>query len=91
MPNTILHKRSSTPGAVPTTAALTPGEIALNTADGRAFMERINGVIVEFLTSQHFGVANGVATLGSDGRLTPAQAPTLPGESLTRRYFFAQL
>jgi len=35
---TILHKRNDTPGAVPTVAALTTGEFAVNTADGDVFV-----------------------------------------------------
>jgi len=35
---TILHKRNATPGAVPTIAALTAGEFAVNTADGDVFL-----------------------------------------------------
>lgn len=35
---TILHKRNATLGAVPTIAALTAGEFAVNTADGDVFL-----------------------------------------------------
>jgi hypothetical protein len=34
---TILHKRSATPGAIPTIAGLAVGEFAVNTADGEVF------------------------------------------------------
>ena len=44
MSNTILLKRSSTPGAVPTTAALTLGEVALNVSDGAMYFMKDNGV-----------------------------------------------
>jgi hypothetical protein len=47
MANTILHKRSSTPGATPTAAQLALGELALNTADGKVFMEKGDGSVVE--------------------------------------------
>jgi hypothetical protein len=47
MSNTILHKRSSTPGATPTAAQLSLGELALNTADGKVFMEKGDGTVYE--------------------------------------------
>jgi hypothetical protein len=47
MSNTILHKRSSTPGATPTAAQLALGELALNTADGKVFMEKGDGTVYE--------------------------------------------
>jgi len=47
MANTILHKRSSTPGATPTAAQLALGELALNTADGKVFMEKGDGTVYE--------------------------------------------
>lgn len=47
MADKILHKRSSTPSAVPSAASLELGELALNTADGRAFMKKSNGSVVE--------------------------------------------
>jgi hypothetical protein len=34
---TILHKRNTTPGAVPTVDGLAVGEFAVNTADGEVF------------------------------------------------------
>lgn len=47
MADKILHKRSSTPSAVPSAASLELGELALNTADGRAFMKKGDGSVVE--------------------------------------------
>lgn len=50
----VQHKRSATPGAVPTTAALLAGQIALNTYDGRAFFKKsVSGTesIVELATT----------------------------------------
>jgi hypothetical protein len=46
MPNTILHKRSSTAAAVPTAAQVTLGELVLNVADGKIYLKRADGVIV---------------------------------------------
>ena len=43
MANTIILKRSATPGKVPTTAQLALGEIAINTYDGLIFIKKDNG------------------------------------------------
>lgn len=40
MPNTLRHKRSTAPGGVPSTAALSLGELAINTNDGKLFLKR---------------------------------------------------
>jgi hypothetical protein len=45
----ILHKRSTTPGAVPTSVQLTTGEIAVNVADGKLFTRKNDGTVVSFL------------------------------------------
>ena len=45
MANTILLKRSATPGRAPTTAQLALGEIAINTYDGRLYIKKtVSGV-----------------------------------------------
>lgn len=44
MANTIILKRSSTAGKVPTTAQLALGELAINTYDGKIFIKKDNGV-----------------------------------------------
>ena len=49
MPNTILHKRSSTATAVPTAAQVTLGELVLNVADGKIYLKRSDGVVVTFV------------------------------------------
>lgn len=46
MADRILHKRSGKPGAAPLASQLAAGELALNTADGRAFMKRDDGEVV---------------------------------------------
>ncbi|HRD49766.1 MAG: hypothetical protein JNK95_04225 [Candidatus Competibacter sp.] len=61
----VLHKRSSTPGAVPGSGALTPGELALNTADGKLFTKKDSGAVVEigapvFLRGATFVNPNGL-------------------------------
>jgi len=40
--------RSATPGAVPTAGNLLPGELAINTADGKLFYENSGGTVREF-------------------------------------------
>jgi hypothetical protein len=39
---------STTPGAVPTAANLSPGELAINIADGKLFYENSGGTVTEF-------------------------------------------
>jgi len=46
MPNTIQHKRSSTPGAVPSAAQLAAGELAINTADGIVYLKKSDGAVI---------------------------------------------
>lgn len=43
MANTILMKKSSSSGNVPTTAELSLGELAINTYDGRLFLKKDDG------------------------------------------------
>lgn len=43
MANTIKLRRSAVPSAVPTTAQLELGEVAINTFDGKLFIKRNNG------------------------------------------------
>lgn len=40
-------KRSITPGAVPTSAQLGAGELAVNVADGRFFMKNASGEVLQ--------------------------------------------
>lgn len=47
MANTIQHKRSSTTGATPSAGSLVAGEIAINTADGKVFVKKDDGTVVE--------------------------------------------
>jgi hypothetical protein len=47
MANTILHKRSSTTGATPSSGSLSAGELAVNTADGKVFTKKDDGTVVE--------------------------------------------
>lgn len=43
----ILHKRSSTTGVVPSATEIDLGEMAVNTADGKVFIKKTNGTVVE--------------------------------------------
>lgn len=43
MANTLLFKRSTVAGTIPTTAQLAAGELAMNVADGKLFMKRVSG------------------------------------------------
>lgn len=43
---TLVHKKSTVPGAVPTAAQLTVGEIAVNLADKKWFTKTTSGAIV---------------------------------------------
>jgi len=47
MANTIIHKLNSTSGAVPTSSDLSPGELAVNDADGKIFLKKSDDTIVE--------------------------------------------
>lgn len=46
MPNTIVHKKSSTPGATPSAGSLSAGELAINTADGIVYLKKDDGTVV---------------------------------------------
>lgn len=43
----ILHKRSSTTGVTPAATEIDLGEMAVNTADGKVFIKKTNGTVVE--------------------------------------------
>lgn len=45
--NNILFKKSSVPGKVPTIESLQLGELALNTADGKAYFKKTNDTLAE--------------------------------------------
>lgn len=52
MANTFLAKRSSVSTTVPAAGTLTPGELAINTADGKLFTKRTNNVVYELGAGQ---------------------------------------
>lgn len=47
MADKILLKRTATPSKVPASGDLTPGELAVNTADGKLYTKRDSGEVVE--------------------------------------------
>ena len=47
MSKTILLKRSSSAGAIPTAGSLTEGELALNTTDAKLYTKKNDGTVVE--------------------------------------------
>lgn len=47
MGTVVQFKRSTSTGSKPTTSDLTAGEIAINTADGKLFLEKDGGTVVE--------------------------------------------
>lgn len=49
--STILHKRNSNPGVVPSTSSLSAGEIAINTADGKLFTKTTDNAVKTFLNA----------------------------------------
>ena len=49
----ILHKRSSSVGAVPALTSLSAGEIAINTNDGKMFIRTSDDVIKEFINTEY--------------------------------------
>jgi len=84
MANLIRHKRSSTAGAAPSTSALVLGEIAVNTYDGALFLKKNDGTdtVLTFRDDSYFiplsqkAATNGVASLGSDGKVPSSQLPS---------------
>ena len=64
MTNTLLVKRTTIAGRVPSTAQLAPGELAMNVTDGKLFLKRVSG-------------SESVVELGQTGPQGPA-GPTGP-------------
>jgi len=90
MANTIVHKKSSTPGAKPGSSSLVAGELAVNTADGVVYLKKDDGTVVpsslvvsvagrtgsvQLSSSDVSGLAT-VATSGSYADLS--NKPTIP-------------
>lgn len=99
MADKILHKRSGTASAVPSPASLALGELALNTADGRAFMKKNDNSVVEIggaAASSFFSLVTVTATSAGQtsftipGGYTPgAVVVFLNGSSLAPAHYTA--
>jgi hypothetical protein len=79
MPNVVKLKRSAVASAVPTTAQLDLGELAINTFDGKLFLKRNNGTetIVEIGAGGGGGGAgNAFVTIASESGSTTANSTT---------------
>jgi hypothetical protein len=50
MADKILHKRSLTPGSVPTTSSLETGELAINVNDGKLFLKQSGSIAEKIIT-----------------------------------------
>jgi hypothetical protein len=79
MSNTILIKRSLTPGAVPTTASLQEGELALNVADKKVYT--ISGSTIVLLSDIE-GVRSGSYNVDALYIQTPSEPITITGSSV---------
>ena len=66
MANTILPKKSSTPGSVPSAGVLSPGELAINTADQKLYTKNSSGEVVDVVQGLLVASTNYIAqTFGS--------------------------
>ena len=81
MPSTIKHKRSSIPGAAPSTVSIEQSELAINLADGKLYTKNSNNEIINLGVASISGTvitpATGIFTkiiIGSNGA-TP-ESPT---------------
>lgn len=70
MPNPIVPKKSSTPGAVPTAGQLLTGEIAANTADGKLFIKKSDGTVAAISGGVSDGNKGDVTVSGSGATWT---------------------
>lgn len=75
MAQNIKLKRSSVSGKVPTTAQLEPGEIAINTADGKLYFERDDTSIQTIVTTN----ALITGSLNINGNVTITGSLTIQG------------
>lgn len=84
MPNTILHKRSTTTGVTPAANTLTPGELAINTADGKVFTKKNDGTVITLVTSEHThsgsDITSGTVPVARLGTGTPTATNYLRGD-----------
>jgi hypothetical protein len=81
MAQNIKLKRSSVSGKVPTTAQLEPGEIAINTADGKLYFERDDSSIQTIVTTNALitGSLNINGTVNVSGSIIASGSLTVRG------------
>ena len=86
MANTIILKRSATPGKVPTTAQLALGEIAINTYDGLIYIKKNDGTesIAQIGGVTSVNGETGTITLSSDDVSDAGQTNKWFANSLAR-------
>lgn len=86
MPNTILHKRSNTAGVVPNANSLTPGELAINAADGKVFTKKNDGTVVTLVNGEHThsgsDITSGTVPVARLGTGTPSGSNYLRGDGV---------
>jgi hypothetical protein len=86
MSNIILHKRSSTTGVTPAVNSLTPGELAINTADGKVFTKKTDGTIVSLVNGEHThsgsDIVSGTVAPARLGTGTPSGSNYLRGDGV---------
>lgn len=95
MPNTILHKRSTTTGVTPAANTLTPGELAINTADGKVFTKKNDGTVISLVTSEHThsgsDITSGTVPVARLGSGTPDTTTFLRGDGSWQKIVSWQL
>lgn len=86
MPNTIVLKKNTTAGVVPTAGALQAGELAINTADGALFTKLENGTVYTLLPASGGSIVNQfLATNRLTGTVAIANGGTGAGDAPTAR------
>ncbi len=91
MANTIILKRSATPGKVPTTAQLALGEIAINTYDGLIYIKKDNGTpsVVQIGGVTSVNGETGSVTITSDDISDSGQTNKWASASVVRGHLSA--
>jgi len=91
MANTIILKRSATPGKVPTTAQLALGEIAINTYDGLIYIKKDNGTpsVVQIGGVTSVNGETGSVTITSDDVSDSGQTNKWASASVVRGHLSA--
>lgn len=92
MPNTIIHKRSSTGSNVPTAGEVEQGELAINTADERVWSKNSSNVIWEitdhdnltnYVANEHIDWTSATQSLSTSGNISGANLNASNGLDVT--------